>query len=99
MKRRLIALTGLGALSLALAAPPGAVRAQAGAAAAADPAVQARDAHRRGDRTRLAALRTAAAAAGHPLAMWVEYFELNARLAEAQQAELDAFAARWSGTY
>ncbi|MCA3256990.1 MAG: lytic transglycosylase domain-containing protein [Rubrivivax sp.] len=31
--------------------------------------------------------------------MWVEYFELNARLAEAQQAELDAFAARWSGTY
>ncbi len=99
MKRRLIALTGLGALSLALAAPPGAVRAQAGAAAAADPAVQARDAHRRGDRSRLAALRTAAAAAGHPLAMWVEYFELNARLAEAQQAELDAFAARWSGTY
>ena len=31
--------------------------------------------------------------------MWVEYWELSNRLGEAQQAELDAFYARWPGTY
>ena len=31
--------------------------------------------------------------------MWVDYWELGNRLAEAQQAELDAFYARWPGTY
>ena len=31
--------------------------------------------------------------------MWVDYWELGNRLAQAQQPELDAFYARWSGTY
>ena len=31
--------------------------------------------------------------------MWVDYWELTNRLGEVQQAELDAFSARWSGTY
>jgi soluble lytic murein transglycosylase len=110
--RRLTALAGLGALAMALAAAPAAVHAQTGSGAGAnaganastnastsDLAVQAREAHRRADRARLASLRNAANAANHPLAMWVEYFELNARLADAQQPELDAFATRWAGTY
>lgn len=110
MKRRPATLAGLGAVTLtltlalavvlALATAPSAANAQAAAnAGAADLAVQAREAHRRGDRARLAALRGTANAANHPLAMWVEYFELNARLADAQQPELDAFATRWAGTY
>ena len=41
----------------------------------------------------------AVVAAGHPLAMWVDYWELSNRLADAQQDELDAFYARWPGTY
>ena len=36
---------------------------------------------------------------GHPLAQWVEYWELNNRLAEAQPAELTEFFTRWPGTY
>ena len=31
--------------------------------------------------------------------MWADYFELGNRLADAQQSELDAFYARWPGTY
>jgi len=35
----------------------------------------------------------------HPLAAWADYWRLNARLADAQQSELDAFYARWAGSY
>ncbi|MBL8359754.1 MAG: lytic transglycosylase domain-containing protein [Rubrivivax sp.] len=59
--------------------------------------VDAREALKKKDKARLAAFRQAAA--GHPLAQWVEYWELSNRLADAQQGELDAFYARWSGTY
>ncbi|HEY1392539.1 MAG TPA: lytic transglycosylase domain-containing protein, partial [Methylibium sp.] len=61
--------------------------------------LDARDALRRQDKARLAAARTAIAATQHPLAMWVDYWELNNRLSEASQDELDAFYARWPGTY
>jgi soluble lytic murein transglycosylase len=61
--------------------------------------VAARDALRKGDKPRLAALARTLATAGHPLAMWAEYWELGTRLGEAQQAELDAFYARWPGSY
>jgi soluble lytic murein transglycosylase len=61
--------------------------------------IDARDALRKKDRTRLAALRAQAAAERNPLAMWVDYWELTNRIGEAQQAELDAFSQRWSGTY
>lgn len=86
----------LGALLLgaALVAP------QAACAAPGDSTiVEAREALRKKDRSRLAAARAAAIAANHPLAMWADYFELNNRLAEAQQSELDAFYARWPSTY
>ena len=64
-----------------------------------DIVVQARDALRSKDKARLASARAAANATGHPLAMWVEYWELSNRLADAQQPELDAFYERWRGSY
>lgn len=64
-----------------------------------DTIVEAREALRRGDRARLAALRSAAQQAGHPLTQWVEYWELFNRLGEAQAPEVEAFYARWPGSY
>jgi len=61
--------------------------------------LQAREAHARRDTQRLAALRAGAAAAQHPLASWVDYWELNNRLGEATQDDLNAFYDRWRGTY
>jgi len=107
MKRRLTALAGLALAVAVVAAPAPKVRAQAGqagqvaqAAAQGDElVVQAREAFRTRDKAALARLRGAVNQAQHPLAQWVEYWELNNRLAEAQQADLDAFWARWGGTY
>ncbi len=59
--------------------------------------VDAREALRKKDKLKLASLRQAAA--GHALALWVDYWELGNRLADAQQTELDAFYARSSGSY
>lgn len=64
-----------------------------------DPLLEARDAYRKRDRARLAALRDATASAQHPLAMWVDYWDANLRLNTLQQSDLDAFYSRWSGTY
>ena len=74
--------------------------AQTPAVPAADaPIVEAREALRKNDRTRLAALKASTTAAGHPLASWVDYWELSARLATASVADVDGFLSRWSGTY
>ena len=61
--------------------------------------LEARDAFRKKDSSRLAAARAVAQADQHALLPWVEYWELTNRLTSAQQDELDAFYARWSGTY
>jgi len=61
--------------------------------------IEARDALRKNDRNRLAAARASTMAADHPLAMWVDYWALSARLHEARQDDLDAFYKRWPGTY
>jgi len=94
---QLLLLRSLRGLVLCLAAGLGA------AATLAQPGdqivLQAREALRDKDKARLAGAREAALAAGHPLAMWVEYWELSNRLAEARQTDLDAFYARWRGTY
>ena len=82
-------------ISLALALVTG----WAGAQGADDIVVQAREALRKKDGVQLTAARQAADRAAHPLLQWVEYWELNNRLATAQQPELDAFYARWSGSY
>jgi soluble lytic murein transglycosylase len=61
--------------------------------------VDARDALRKRDRNRLAALVAQAAAEKNPLAMWVEYWDLQNRIGDLQQPEFAAFAQRWSGSY
>lgn len=71
----------------------------AATAAVSDLALEAREALRKRDGARLAALRDQASAQRHTLASWIDYWELGNRLAQAQQAELDAFYARWPGTY
>jgi soluble lytic murein transglycosylase len=86
-------------LGLALLVACPAAPACAQPAPAADPIVQAREALKKKDRAALADARMGVNAARHPLAMWVEYWELSNRLTEAQQPELDAFAARWPGSY
>jgi len=86
----------LSALVLAIAwttLAPAPLHAQTGDEALID----AREALRSKNRARLTALKASTAA--HPLAQWVDYWELGNRLSEAQQPELDAFYARWSGTY
>ena len=87
----------LGTIASASAAAPTATLPVA--EVAAEPLLDARDAFRKRDRARLAALRETTAATQHPLAMWVAYWDANARLPELQQADLEAFYSRWPGTY
>jgi soluble lytic murein transglycosylase len=97
MGGQVLKCAGRAVLALLLALPPGLQAAPA--TADTDLAVQARDAWARRDRKQLAGLLDAARAQSHPLAAWVDYFELNTRLADARQPELDAFYARWPGSY
>ena len=92
---RFLPAGGLLAACLCAALPAGTARAQLGT----DSIVDAREALRKNDKARLAALRSAVVAARHPLAMWVDYWDLGRRLNEAQQPEIDAFYERWSGSY
>lgn len=64
-----------------------------------DLAVQAREAWVKRDRKRLAGLVEAARGQSHPLAGWVEYFDLNGRMTEIRQPDMDAFYARYPGSY
>lgn len=68
-----------------------------------DKVLQAREALRGKDKTALVSAKRATLDTDHPLALWVDYWELNNRLADTvqpvQQAELNAFYARWPGTY
>ena len=61
--------------------------------------VEARDALRLKDRKKLAALTATAIEQRDPLASWISYFDIGLRLAEVSQPELDAFYARFPGTY
>jgi soluble lytic murein transglycosylase len=65
----------------------------------ADIALLARDALRRRDGGQLASLRDIAVGQRHVLAPWIDYWELGNRLAGAQQSDLEAFYARWPGSY
>jgi soluble lytic murein transglycosylase len=88
----------MGRTALALLVAVAALGARA-APADADLAVQAREAWVKRDRKRLATLAEAARTQGHPLVGWVEYFDLNARLSDVRQPEMDAFYARHPGSY
>ncbi len=61
--------------------------------------IEAREALRKRDRARVAALRDELVAGRHPLAVWADYWEIGLRLGEVTQADLDAFYARWPGSY
>ena len=61
--------------------------------------IEARDALRSGKATRLAELRDQLIQRRHPLAPWVDYWALGVRLKDARQEELEAFYARWPGSY
>lgn len=81
-----VAAMGLGGAQAATAPSP------------SDPIVKARAAYQHRDRAALAVLRKSTAAQAHPLAMWVDYWELSLRLRQAKQADLEAFYARWPDT-
>ncbi len=99
----LLCLAGVLSGALPSLASTASKTAPARAVAAAVPAlpvvVEAAEAARRADRARLAALRDAALAAADPLAPWVHYFDLSGRLNTASHAEVEAFFARWGGSY
>src|SRR6185295_17510225 len=86
----------LAASALAVTLP---VPAQTAASSGDNNIVEAREALRKRDRSRLAAARAAAQAGQHPLVIWVEYWELLNRLYEARPEEIAAFHARWPGSY
>ena len=65
----------------------------------ADPILDAREAFRKRDRARLAALRESAVSERHPLAPWVAYWDANVRLSELQQADLERFYAQFKDSY
>ncbi|WP_243655703.1 lytic transglycosylase domain-containing protein [Roseateles saccharophilus] len=88
-----------GMVALLLAVALGAQAAPAPSGSDTDLAVQAREAWAKRDRKRLADLVDAARGQNHPLAGWVEYFDLNARLTELRQADMEAFYARYAGSY
>jgi soluble lytic murein transglycosylase len=69
------------------------------AAPAIDPINDARDALRKRDAKRLGSLRNSTVAESHPLAPWVDYWEVGNRISEAQTDEIEAFYQRWSGSY
>jgi soluble lytic murein transglycosylase len=59
----------------------------------------AREAWQKHDRQRLASLKQLLSSQRHPLAAWVDYWELVNRLGEVGQDELEAFYARWPASY
>jgi len=104
--RQTLLAAWLGTLLLGLM-PAGPAQAAAPAATATATAgsnldnlvVDAREAARKRERARLAAARTAVQGTGHPLTIWVEYWDLSSRLNEAQPDEVEAFYTRWRGSY
>ena len=94
--------SALAAPLLALALLMGGTRpllAQPISAAGDSTVVDAREAARKHDRSKLAAARAAMQAGNHPLLPWVEYWDLSSRLADASVAEVEAFYQRWQGSY
>ena len=85
----------ISALAVASVLPP-----QAQASSGSDaPVLAAHAAFRAGDAARVAAARAQLAGRDHPLASWVDYWDLNLRLPRATPAEIETFYSRWSGTY
>jgi len=64
-----------------------------------DVILEARAAYAKKDGNQLATLRGRALLERHPLAMWVDYWQLNNRLYAASTDEVESFYRRWSGSY
>jgi soluble lytic murein transglycosylase len=64
-----------------------------------DTVVQAREAFGKRNAAALTAAATRLNGAGHPLAQWVEYWQVTNRIVEMRQEDLDNFYARWPATY
>jgi soluble lytic murein transglycosylase len=64
-----------------------------------DTVVQAREALGKRNAAALTAAATKLNGAGHPLAQWVEYWQVTNRIVEMRQEDLDNFYARWPATY
>jgi soluble lytic murein transglycosylase len=106
LNNRLESVYGWGFRGRRLAAGLLAAATLAGSAAAQGPyggnnalVTDARNAYARRDLNRLAALRANAIADKHPLAPWVDYWDLNARLSSATVSDVEAFYQRWPGSY
>jgi soluble lytic murein transglycosylase len=93
------AILTLIALSAVLASPlAGAADDKAGTRPPGDgPLLEMSQAFKKGDRKRLSALLPQAQ--GHLLEPWAAYWELNARLDEASTQDIQAFLARYAGSY
>ena len=87
---------GLAALALTTALG---TAAQVPARGTEDLLKSAREAFTKRDRARLASLKAQALEQRDPLAPWVDYWELGNRLAEVRADEVEAFYARWPGSY
>ena len=87
-----------GLAALALTTALGAA-AQVPARGTEDLLKSAREAFTKRDRARLASLKAQALEQRDPLAPWVDYWELGNRLAEVRADEVEAFYARWPGSY
>ena len=85
------------ALCAAWVAPAAAQNTSAGAAAGDSLILEMSNAFRRGDKTRLAQLLPQAK--GHVLEPWAAYWELKARLDQANPQEVQGFMARYAGSY
>jgi len=92
VSRRLLACLALVATTLS-----GGVPTQAVAQTPHRVVLDAREAF--GKRDRVLLTNAAVQARQHPLAQWVEYWELTNRLNSVQVDEVEAFYARWPGTY
>ena len=92
----LLAAAWLGSGASAQTAAP-AAPASAAASRADATILEMNQAFRRGDRRRLAQLLPSVR--GHALEPWAAYWELRARLDEAGAQEVEAFFARYAGTY
>lgn len=92
---RIRALAALIALGLAA----GAGLAQTTLAVKPELITEAREALRARDGQRLAALKASALERQYALAPWIDYWELGLRIKDLQQSDLEAFYARWPGSY
>ncbi len=91
-------LTSIAVLLTTALASPAMVHAQGTPISKADEAVlEMKDAFRKADRKRLAALLPQAR--GHVLEPWAAYWELRARLVDASNDEIRAFLRKYAGTY